>query len=207
MSGQIFQRIDQELASSRVVKSGLSAYADIAGDYDRLVKRNRAKATSELVDEVVDLAARLHWQSSGKNTELFEFSDGANNCLFDLTNERTVLMYGMSKKTEANTRDNEYHRQYPRAGYRYDKGHALSHAQGGLEGGPNYFKQRRIINQRRSAAGHLWRDIETHLAQNPNVFAFVRLKYRRGDKGEKPFEVEYGILGGPGQFRVVVFPN
>ena len=95
----------------------------------------------------------------------------------------------------------------PRAGDGYDKGHALSHAQGGLEGGPNYFKQKRGVNQRRSGAGTLWRDIETHLAANAGVFAFVRLIYRPGETGEMPFEPEYGILNGPGQFRAVIFPN
>jgi hypothetical protein len=207
MSGQLFNRIDRELSSSTVVRSGMSAYARIADQYDKLMKRDKARAMRELVEEVVDLAARLHRQSSGKGVELLMFSDGANECLFDATNERTVLMYGTTKTIAPNSRDNSYHGGYPRAGDGYDKGHALSHAQGGLEGGPNYFKQRRAINQRRSDAGHLWRDIETYLAANAGVFAFVRLIYRSGDKGEKPFEVEYGILNGPGQFRVVVFPN
>lgn len=207
MSGQLIDRIDQELKSSAVVRSGMSAYARVADHYDNMMKENKARAIRELVEDIVDLAARLHRTSSGKDTELLVFSDGANDCLFDATNERTVLMYGRSKTTAPNSRDKPYHRGYPPAGDGYDKGHALSHAQGGLEGGPNYFKQKRAINQRLSDAGNLWRDIETYLAANAGVFAFVRLKYRQGDTGEKPFEVEYGIINGPGQFRVFVFPN
>jgi hypothetical protein len=38
-----------------------------------------------------------------------------------------------------NSRDQNYHRGFPgRTGF--DKGHAMSHAQGGREGGPNYFR-------------------------------------------------------------------
>ena len=207
MSNSVIDRIDQELSSSTVVRSGMSAYAAILRSYERLAKRDRAAADRQLEEAIVDLAARLYRQSSSQNTELLMFSDGANDCLFDATNERTVLMYGRSKTTLPNSRDTPYHQGYPRAGDGYDKGHALSHAQGGLEGGPSYFKQKRSVNQRRSGAGNLWRDIETYLAANAGVFAFVRLIYRPGETSEMPFEAEYGILNGPGQFRVVIFPN
>ena len=52
---------------------------------------------------------------------------------------------------------------------RYDKSHALSHTQGGLEGGPNYFKQKCSVNQRRSGADKLWRDIKTYLAASADA--------------------------------------
>jgi hypothetical protein len=207
MSHSVIDRIDQELSSSTVLRSGMSAYAAILRSYERLAKRDRAAADRQLEEAIVDLAARLYRQSSSRNSELLMFSDGANDCLFDATNERTVPMYGRSKTTPPNSRDTPYHQGYPRAGDGYDKGHALSHAQGGLEGGPNYFKQKRSVNQRRSGAGNLWRDIETYLAANAGVFAFVRLIYRPGETSEMPFEAEYGILNGPGQFRVVIFPN
>ena len=207
MSSSVIDRIDKELSSSTVVRSGMSAYATIMKRYQRLANRDRAAADRQLEEAIVDLAARQYRQSSSRNTELLMFSDGANDCLFDATNERTVLMYGRSKTTPPNSRDTPYHQGYPRAGDDYDKGHALSHAQGGLEGGPNYFKQKRSVNQRRSGAGNLWRDIETYLAANVGVFAFVRLIYRPGETSEVPFEAEYGILNGPGQFRVVIFPN
>ena len=196
MSNSVIDRIDQELSSSTVVRSGMSAYVAILRSYERLAKRDRAAADRQLEEAIVDLAARLYRQSSSRNTELLMFSDGANDCLFDATNERTVLMYGRSKTTPPNSRDTPYHQGYPRAGDGYDKGHALSHAQGGLEGGPNYFKQKRSVNQRRSGAGNLWRDIETYLAANAGVFAFVRLIYRPGETSEVPFEAEYGILNG-----------
>ncbi len=158
----------------------MSAYATILDQYEGLAKRDRAAADRQLEQAVVDLAARLHWQSSGPDTELLMFSDGANDCLFDATNKRTVLMYGRSKTTPANSRETPYHQGYSRAGDGYEKGHAISHAQGGLEGGPNYFKQKRTVNQRRSAAGNLWRDIETYLATNAGVFAFCTSHLQTG---------------------------
>ena len=159
MSNSVIDRIDHELSSSTMVRSGMSAYATILRSYERLAKRDRAAADRQLEEAIVDLAARLYRQSSSRNTELLMFSDGANDCLFDATNERTVLMYGRSKTTPPNSRDTPYHQGYPRAGDGYDKGHALSHAQGGLEGGPNYFKQKRSVNSaaircRQSLARH-----------------------------------------------------
>jgi hypothetical protein len=93
-------------------------------------------------------------------------------------NQRTNGAHVRSVEDHApNSRDTPYHQDYFRASDDYDKGHVLSHAQGGLEGGPNYFKQKRSVNQWRSGAGNLWRDIETYLAANAGVFAFVRLIY------------------------------
>lgn len=207
MSDSLAERIDRELASSHEVRSGIAAYAAILSRYEKATRMDAASAALDLRSSVVGLAARLHRRSAGRDVELLMFSDGANECLFDATNERTVLMYGLSKSTPPNTRDKRYHDSFPRAGDGFDKGHALSHAQGGRDGGPNYFKQKRSVNQRRSAAGHLWRDIETYLAANAGVFAFVRLIYAPHQRGEMPYEVEYGVLAGQSQFRVVVFPN
>jgi hypothetical protein len=53
---------------------------------------------------------------------------------------------------------------------------------------------------------HLWRDIETYLATNPDQYCFVRLIYSAGDLTEVPEAVEYGVVV-DGSFRVVRFPN
>ena len=82
----------------------------------------------------------------------------------------------------------------------------MSHAQGGREGGPNYFLQAPRVNQRLSPLGMLWRDIESYLAANPGRFCFVRLAYLRGIPTDVPAEAEYGIMA-EGQFRTVIFPN
>jgi hypothetical protein len=49
----------------------------------------------------------------------------------------------------------------------------MSHAQGGREGGPNYFLQAPRVNRRLSPLGMLWRDIESYLAANPGLVCSV----------------------------------
>ena len=85
--------------------------------------------------------------------------------------------------------------------------HAMAHAQGGFEGGANYFPQRAKMNRAIAPMGKLWRAIEMHLASNAGLLAFVRLIYAKGDTGITPREVEYGLLNGPDQFRAVLFSN
>ena len=51
------------------------------------------------------------------------------------------------------------------------------------------------------------RDIETYLAANTGLMAFVRLLYARGNTTERPNEVEYSLMNGKSQFRSVIFPN
>jgi hypothetical protein len=154
---------------------------------------------------VVDVAAELYRERADPPVNLLEFSDGAFDVLFDAAHELTVLMHGLSRLTPPNSRDKNYHRGFPgRAGF--DKGHAMSHAQGGREGGPNYFPQAPRVNRRLSPLGKLWRDIESHLAANPGLFCFVRLAYPRGNPTDVPTEAEYGIMA-EGQFRTVIFPN
>ena len=203
----IFARIDNALVFNPAVRSGLSSYATLIDRYENDAGGNPARAAHVLICGMVRLAGSTYVAQTGGSPELLTFSDGANECLFDYTNERTVIMWGRSRTVPPNSRDNSYHGGYPRAGDGYDKGHALSHAQGGLEGGPNYFKQRATVNRRLSETGHLWRDIETFLAANAGVLAFVRLIYAPGDLGEKPANVEYDVLAGRGQFRSVIFPN
>lgn len=204
MSASIVDRIDQDLAWVAGIKSGVSAYAYVLDRYNR---RHRTRGARRwLIDQIVDLAAYEYRRSVGRKVELLTFSDGAFQCLFDYTLERTILMYGDTRETEANTRDNAYHRGYPRR-EGMDKGHAMAHAQGGLEGGPNYFPQAAALNRGRHDAGKLWRAIETYLAANAGLFAFVRLIYAPGNAGDTPGEVEYGLLDNVSQFRSVIFPN
>ncbi|MDC2960388.1 hypothetical protein PO587_38780 [Streptomyces gilvifuscus] len=163
-----------------------------------------AQAVARFAEDVEDPATGLY-QRVVTQSQLYTFSDGAFDVLFDLAAERTVLMHGMSKQTAPNSRDNSYHRGCPgRSGF--DKGHAMSHAQGGLEGGPNYFLQTPGTNRRIAPAGRLWRDIETYLAKHPGTYAFVRLIYPADITVDVPSAMEYGALF-PEGFRAVVFDN
>ena len=106
---------------------------------------------------VVDVAAELYRDQAAPPVELLEFSDGAFDVLFDAAHELTILIHGLSQSALPNSRDRNYHRGFPsRPGF--GKGHAMSHAQGGCEGGPNYFPQAPRVNRRLSPLGALWLD-------------------------------------------------
>ncbi|MFF2367831.1 hypothetical protein ACFVU0_34665 [Streptomyces sp. NPDC058122] len=194
----ITQRIDEATALVPGVRSSTSTYVP------HLPVATDARAIAVFAEDVVDLAAHVYRQTV-RESRLYTFSDGAFDVLFDLATERTVLMHGVSMRTAPNSRDHSYHRGYPgRSGF--DKGHAMSHAQGGLEGGPNYFLQAPGTNRRIAPAGNLWRDIETHLAKHPGTYAFVRLIYPADTTVDVPASMEYGALFTEG-FRAVVFDN
>lgn len=199
----IIARIDRAFTDLPEVRPGAGPYLR------RLAECGWSGGTSppqELLRHVVvDVAADLYREQADPPADLLEFSDGAFDVLFDAAHELTILMHGLSRPMPPNSRDKNYHRGFPgRAGF--DKGHAMSHAQGGREGGPNYFLQAPRVNQRLSPLGMLWRDIESYLAANPGLFCFVRLAYPRGIPTDVPAEAEYGIMA-EGQFRTVIFPN
>jgi hypothetical protein len=193
--------IDREFGRNPELRDGMSAYASMYAEWC-------ANGDGEqFLESLLDYAGAKYREAGQSAAQLFTFSDGSTNFLFDCNLDRVVLVWGVSVTVAPNTRDNAYHAGYPTAGANYDKGHAWSHAQGGREGGPNYFRQARRLNQARSANGKLWRAIESHLAANAGLSAFIRLIYATSNSGDRPDEVEYGILSGSGQFRAVIFPN
>jgi hypothetical protein len=198
----IIDRIDRAFTGLPEVRPGAGPYLR------RLAECGWSGGTppqERLRHVVADVAAELYREQAAPPVDLLEFSDGAFDVLFDAAHELTVLMHGLSRPAPPNSRDKNYHRGFPgRAGF--DKGHAMSHAQGGREGGPNYFLQAPRVNRRLSPLGMLWRDIESYLAANPGLFCFVRLAYQRGAQTDVPIEAEYGIMA-EGQFRTVIFPN
>ena len=193
--------IDRELGRNPELRIGYAAYAAMLQDFQSTQDGKR------LLAGILDHAAGQYRKSGVPSAKFVTFDDGGANILFDLARERTVLVWGVSRTVPARSRDNSYHRGYPRAGKDLDKGHAWSHAQGGREGGPNYFRQARRLNQARSDNGRLWRAIETHLAANAGLSAFVRLIYAADNQTDRPDEVEYAIMPSSGQFRAVIFPN
>ncbi len=193
--------IDREFGRNPELKDGFSAYASMLADWDA------SGDGVAFLESLLDYAGASYRKAGQKGAALYTFSDGAANFLFDMVRERVVFVWGVSQTVAPNSRDDNYHKGYPTAGKGLDKGHAWSHAQGGLEGGPNYFRQARRLNQARSANGKLWRAIEAYLAANAGLSAFIRLIYVAGNDGDRPDEVEYGIVSATGQFRAVIFPN
>lgn len=201
-SGASIERIiDRELGRNAELRSGASAYAGMLDHF------RRTGNGQQLLQSILNLASRQYRKNGADDAELVTFNDGGADFLYDISRSRVVLVSGVSRSVAANSRDDAYHAGYPTAGANFDKGHAWSHAQGGREGGPNYFRQARRLNQARSANGKLWRAIERHLATNAGLSAFIRLIYGATNGGDKPDEVEYGILPAGGLFRSVIFPN
>jgi hypothetical protein len=197
----LIRLIDDELRTNAGIRSGLSAYATLAK------RLSQTGDVARLLWGVLDHAAAAYRRGGNDGSDLVTLDDGAASFLFDITHGRTVLCWGVTKAVAANSRDDAYHAGFPRAGKGLDKGHAWSHAQGGREGGPNYFRQARSLNQGRSRNGKLWRQIEIYLAANAGLPAFIRLIYRAANTTDLPDEVEYGLITKGRQFRVVVFPN
>ena len=193
--------IDREFGRNPEIRNGISAYAGMLADWEQ------TGDGAALLDALLDLAAANYRKAGQQDAKFYVFSDGAANFLLDIVRERVVLVWGEGRPAAPNSRDNAYHSGFPAAGADHDKGHAWSHAQGGREGGPNYFRQARRLNQARSNNGKLWRAIETYMAANAGISAFVRLVYEKNYKDDRPSDVEYGILSETGQFRVVLFPN
>lgn len=193
--------IDREFGRNPELRDGMSAYASMYAEW------RTSGDGGQFLNRLLDYAAAKYREAGQPRAQLCTFSDGSANFLYDHNVDRVALVWGISVAVAPNTRDNAYHAGFPAAGPDTDKGHAWSHAQGGREGGPNYFRQARRLNQARSANGKLWRAIESHLAANAGLSAFIRLIYANGSDSDRPNEVEYGILSGNGQFRAVIFPN
>ncbi|HEY4848782.1 MAG TPA: hypothetical protein VIH87_13610 [Methylocella sp.] len=93
-------------------------------------------------------------------------------------------------------------------GHKYDRGHFMSHKQGGgLD--INLFPQRADINQGHGRLGAHYRAMEkecVHQAeQGAPVFCFSRPIY--DDESWVPAKLDYGIIYGPQRISVATFPN
>ncbi len=89
-------------------------------------------------------------------------------------------------------------------GDKFDRGHFMSHRQGGGLN-INLYPQRADINQGRGTQGKHYRQMEKACVANQGVFCFSRPLYK--DHTWVPDELEYGVIGGLGRIQVAVFPN
>ena len=94
----------------------------------------------------------------------------------------------------------------PRSPFSYDRGHFIAHsAGGGLD--VNLFPQLMIVNQRRSPAGNLYRDMEEFVSREENLGTFVYSRPIYNDQTWVPWKLEYGILKNDTTWMIHVFPN
>ena len=89
-------------------------------------------------------------------------------------------------------------------GQKYDRGHFMSHRQGGgLD--INLFPQRADINQGHVTLGAEYRAMEKTCVANPGIFCFSRPIY--DDESWVPAELDYGVVYSPQRMVIKRFPN
>jgi len=193
LSRDLLDRIDAALAAGAVQPPALD-YAAVHAD--------------RLHDDLPQLWVDAYHPESGHDPEIVQFTDGANHYLFDLVTERVAAAWGESRAADSErdrSRQAGFIPQFTRHYEGKDRGHFLSHGQGGLMD-VNFFPQVKEVNRGWSAAGKLYRALERHAATHPGTFALSRPLYARDNDTWDPERLEYGLLL-DGALRVVVFPN
>lgn len=126
----------------------------------------------------------------------------------DFVEDRIVVTYGLSKKSEIK-RDTSRLSGYLRDAWNWtdkdtDKGHFIGHSLGGnLD--ENIFPQKKDINRGHSKRGKVYRKMEQYCADNEGIFCFSRPIYC--DFSTRPFVLEYGVLKQDGSLWVEWFDN
>ena len=157
----------------------------------------------------------------GSGSEIVEFADHGFRFLYDVGSSRTVVAFGTAA-SKAGARDSgrmggflgkdpdiasseswrgRFLRLYKG---KYDRGHFMSHGQGGgLDA--NLFPQRSDVNQGHSPAGKEYRSMEKYAADHAGTLAFSRPVYC--DESWVPIVLDYGLIPAHGQLRAERFPN
>lgn len=193
---ELLQRIDRALAAGHVAPPALD-YASLAA------------AGGRLHDELPQRWIDAYCGETSGDVEIVQFSDGANHYLFDLVAERVVAAWGESRAADGERDRTRQAGFIPRFSRHYegkDRGHFLSHGQGGLMD-VNFFPQVKEVNRGWSDAGKLYRAMERHAAGNPGTFCFSRPLYEPTNDSWDPERLEYGLRVAPATLRAVVFPN
>jgi hypothetical protein len=181
-------------------------------NYAGVMATLKGKPLPQVVEGLVDALPQL-WCDAyeampGSGSDIVAVDQGGFTYLFDLVAERVVVAYGLSAPNPAK-RDSSRMQGFlgkisDRFKGRGDKGHIMSHRQGGGMD-INLFPQRADVNRGRSAAGKIYRELERCCSTNPGSLCFSRLIYTTPDW--VPDEIEYGVLYNPQQFRIERFTN
>lgn len=198
------RRISNAIAEG-FVEERSAAYAKIVAGLKDL---SPPELHEPFAEGLTELWISAYHRTTEDEPEIVEFSDGAYRYLFDLTLERVVAAWGPSRDADAprdTTRQAGFLPGFTRHHPGKDRGHFMSHAQGGLMD-VNFFPQKREVNRGWSSAGKLYRRMEKYCAETPETFCFSRPIYGPGNRTWDPDRLEYGLLLG-GRLRAVVFPN
>jgi hypothetical protein len=180
------------------------------------------KGHPDFWDPFVEVWLFDYAEMPGSSSDIVEFSDHNFRFLFDINASRTVVAFGTAGK-KTGKRDSgrmagflgkdpddpsseawrdRFFRMYQG---KYDRGHFMSHGQGGgLDA--NLFPQRADVNQGHSEAGKEYRAMEKFAAdsQTPTL-CFSRPVYN--DESWVPLVLDYALIPETGQLRAQRFPN
>lgn len=193
------------------VSSGIIQLSDI--NYDIIFSRSKIKYKKEGIESWILNELSNTWIAAYNKTiqisnEILKFSDGHYQCLFDYNYERVICFFCISQPTK-DARDKKRQAGFIPGFTSYyhgkDRGHFLSHCQGGGMD-VNFFPQKKEINRGWSAAGKIYRKMERFCSKNHGIICFSRPLYEANNITWDPEQIEYGIID-HAQFRVVVFPN
>jgi|GEM_PF-1258271 len=187
-----------------------------------------------LYQQLPRLCCDAYAPTLGASDQIVQLNDSGYEFLFDLSAERVVAAFGATRynpgkrdsarmagflgqgaskpplaardyldKASLTWRD----RFFQTYGHKYDRGHFISHRQGGgLD--INLFPQRTDINQGRTPLGAEYRAMETACVARPGVdpvFCCSRPLY--DDDSWVPAELEYAVFYSPQRIASRTFPN
>jgi hypothetical protein len=194
---------------------------------------DKAAFTDFLFETLPNLWCDAYYLMPASHVEIVQFTDGGYEFLFDLGSERVVAAFGLSSRNPSRREQSRMRgflnrtaskrrldklpteqrqlaslswrdRFFEMHGDEYDRGHFISHLQGGgLD--VNLFPQLTRINRGRDADGAAYRAMEKACVAYPGSFCFSRPIY--DDMAWVPFELEYGVLRSPHEIEVRIFPN
>jgi hypothetical protein len=179
-----------------------------AGVMGTLIGSPQQKVIDGLLKALPDLWCQSYEAMPGSSDDIVAVEQENYTHLFDLRAERVVVAFGLSTKNlikrDASRMKGFLGKMSDRFLGRGDKGHIMSHGQGGGMD-INLFPQRPDVNRGRSLSGKVYREMERYCAANTGSFCFSRLLY--DEPSWVPFEIEYGVLYHPRQFRIERFTN
>lgn len=124
---------------------------------------------------------------SGKRSEIVETESNDFSYLFDITLERLIAAWGISRGRHSGARDKSRMAGHPlSAGSLYHRGHAIPHTLGG----PTDIN---LVPQLGSVNIGPFRPLERRAVATPGSLYFTYWMYGRG-KSQKPTGVEQGLL-------------
>ena len=197
-------------------------YLALTARFERGAKRGgtgperRGRLADFLLEHLPPLWCAAYRGMPNGAVQIVELTDQGYRFLFDLGAERVVAAYGGSGYNPARRNSSRMagflgetagqtwrERFFATHGDRYDRGHFMSHRQGGgLD--VNLFPQRADINQGSSALGREYRAMERHCAAIADTFCFSRPIY--DDRTWVPAALDYGATY-DAQLVVKRFPN